>query len=161
LHSSGASALHRADTEASKYSQESAGLQNPFADPKTSSGNVGELPWVGLGLRLANGQGASCPSKQARAMLLGPAPAVDVTGGQKRGISGASSVDEERTSRIEEWLIRHKAVEEPEPMRTLWPSASGRDAGMSRGSSRGRLGSGRPFVRRRGSSHVGGYTSEE
>lgn len=166
LHDSRASALHRADTEASKYSQESTALKEPFADPKSSSGDDRKPPWVegdpvGLGFRLMNGQSDSGALKQARATLLGPTQTVNAAGGQKRSISGASSMNEERTSRIEEWLVRHKAAEEPEPMRTLWPSRSGRDAEISRGSGRGRLTSERPFVRRRGSSHVGGYTSED
>ena len=159
LHRSGAGGLHRADTEGSKYSQASAGLSNPFADPTLPSGVDKGRGWaindcVGLGLQSKSDQDDFGPLKQTRSST--PVSTIDVAGIHKRSAGNASSLDEERASRVEKWLARHKASEEP--MRTLWPSASGRDAGTSGGGSRG---SGRPLVRRRGSSHVGGYTSED
>lgn len=93
--------------------------------------------------------------KQTRPTLLGPTIDATCAIGYKRNASDAISLDGVRASSVEEWLARHKVAEEP--MRTLWPSASGRDTGTSGGGG-GRLGSGRPLVRRRGSSHVGGYT---
>jgi len=152
-----ANVLHRADTEGSKYSQASAALTNPLVDLKLSSSSLDREPsWpgdnlAGLGLWLKKKNDLqsdpTSPLKQTRPMLLGPTIDATCAIGYKRNASDAISLDG--------WLARHEVAEEP--MRTLWPSASGRDTGTSGGGG-GRLGSGRPLVRRRGFSHVGGYT---
>lgn len=93
---------------------------------------------------------------------------------------------QERMSRVETWRARNDRLDDLEPTRTLWPSASRRlgerggplgarngsgpsivpqggemNAPTRKSSVSGRLPSGRPFLRRRGSSRdvEGGYES--
>lgn len=148
--------LYRSDSEASKYSQLSAALTNPFVDPVSStldpslpshsrrnshiplSASMIRQPWqqhTGLGLGIAPFKGGwpttstylQVPPRAASAQLPRmPSLSAPFIDVKSNLELPDRGSSQDRVSRIEMWRTRNHDLADTESSRTLWPSAFSR-----------------------------------